>query len=417
MKIKASALTAFVAASQLNHGLSFGIDGQKSAFLSSPLQMQTLKSSLSKSTMTMFGGAGGGVEELKNMTKEGDKLTKTAFKSPGLFKTGGIAAIPAAALLGAALVSPAGQVAAVAGSAITGVAGYIGKSRLDAATHLAAKPAIAQAIIDHGVDSSEIIGVIEGIQKKYGVDDEDFASMKSDVYKRYIIGMVKTPITKTAEMKELTNLRNALGMDNLTVGESHGAAAKEFYRQTCIFTPKEDLEDPEHPDRMSIDKFLFLSERVFRQSGETDEAFKYEMSRVAKAFDLKLDEALERVAEVAEPFYQKALDSTRSKLDSDAVSPDMLTRARNSLGINEQTATDMNLATFNDEVKVLLGKSDGIDGDDDLSVYGFAAGSAERVSQHEFLKFQNLMSYCFQMLILDVLNFSARKASIYSWNG
>ena len=120
--------------------------------------------------------------------------------------------------------------------------------------------------------------------------------------------MVKTPITKTTETKELSNLKNVLSLHNQNVGEAHAAAAKEFYRQTCLFTPVEELDDPEHPDRMSIDKFLFLSERAFRQADETAEAFKYEISRVAKAFEIKLDNATERVAEVAELSYEKAYD-------------------------------------------------------------------------------------------------------------
>jgi hypothetical protein len=64
----------------------------------------------------------------------------------------------------------------------------------------------------------------------------------------------------------------------------------------------------------------------------------------------------------------------------------MLVRARNSLGINDQTATEMNLATFNDEVKALLGKSDDMDENADLSVYGFAPGSEARVSKHMHAK-------------------------------
>lgn len=324
--------------------------------------------------MSMLADGSGGIEELKQLAKEGDKLVQTARKSPNLFKAGGIAAVPAAAILGAALV-PGSVLAAGAVGAVGASAGFIGKNRLDAATEAAAKPAIAQAIIDLGVDSADVAGVVQEIQSKFHVPDEDFAEMRMEVYKRYIIGMVKTPITKTAEMKELTNLRNALSMDNLAVGEAHANAAMEFYRQTSLFTPLEDLEDPDHPDRMSIDKFLFLSERAFRQGGETDEAFKYEMSRVAKAFNIKLNEALERVAEVAEPFYQKALDNTRAKLDTDAVSSDMLLRARNSLGIDDITANDMHMSAYSDEVKALLV------GGDDPSTAKFVDGARERLAK------------------------------------
>ena len=143
--------------------------------------------------------------------------------------------------------------------------------------------------------------------------------MCTEVYKRYILGMVKYQVTpKTSELKELDQLKTVLGMDELAVGEALASAAAEWYRTTCLFTPAEDLEDPEHPDRMAMDKLLFLAERAL--SGETEQAFTYEMTSVAKALDLTLQEAVERVAEVVEPFYLRALKSTRSKLGTAQVS-------------------------------------------------------------------------------------------------
>jgi hypothetical protein len=382
MKFQSSALVILLsAAHSINSASAFGIAGQKSTFLSTSLRVassSTRRSGANRDGLTMLAAGSGGIEELEQMVKEGDKLTQSVKKSPGLFKAGGMAAVPAAAILGA-VVAPGAVAGSVAGAAISGVGGFIGKNRLDVASNLAAKPSIAQAIIDVGIDSAEIASVIVGLQSNFAIDDDEFAEACSDVYKRYIIGMVKTPITTTSEMKELVNLRNALSMDNLAVGEAHGAAAKEFYRQTALFTPLEDLEDPDHPDRMSIDKYLFLSERTFRQAGETDEAFKFEMSRIAKAFDISLGEALDRVAEVAEPFYQKALDSTRSKLETDAVSADMLLRARNSLGIDELSANDMNLNCFTEEVQALLGKAG--KSEEELATIKFSDGSSERLSK------------------------------------
>ena len=387
MYFKTGALTFLLAS--IDDVSSFGIPGQQSSsFVSRPLNVyiskQNNNNSNNRSTLQMFGGAGGGSEELKEIMNEGDKLSKTVRGAPGLFKAGGLAAIPAAAALGA-IITPPGMAVTVVGSAVTGVAGLIGKNRLDVASEEAAKPAIAKLIVDSGIDSPDIAEQISAVKDTFGVEEEEFTEMCCDVYKKYLIGMVKTPITKTSEMKELTTLKDALSLNNLSVGEAHAAAAKEFYRQTCLFTPVEELDDPEHPDRMSIDKFLFLSERAFRQADETSEAFKYEMSRVAKAFDIKLDEALERVAEVAEPFYQKALDTTRSKIDTDAVSADMLTRARNSLGIDATTADDMHTTTFSEEVKSLLGKSESMDEETDLSSLKFGDDAKDRVRSLSFV--------------------------------
>mmetsp|Transcript_7078 Transcript_7078/g.8053 ORF Transcript_7078/g.8053 Transcript_7078/m.8053 type:complete len:1125 (-) Transcript_7078:49-3423(-) len=395
MYFQSGALTFLLAsAGSIDYASAFGIASQHSfsSFITKPIQSYSARPTAynSRTSLSMFGGGGGGAEELKELADEGDKLSKTVGGAPGLFKAGGLAAIPAAVALGA-IITPPGVAVTVVGSAMSGVAGFIGKNRIDVATEAAAKPALAQLVIDLSVNSPEIEDKIKEIQTKFGVEDEEFVDICSDVYKKYLIGMVKTPITLTSEMKELSNLRKILNLNNLAVGEAHAAAAKEFYRQTCLFTPVEDLDDPEHPDRMSIDKFLFLSERVFRQGGETNEAFKYEMSRVAKAFDLKIGEVLERVAEVVEPFYQKALDTTRSKIDTDAVSSDMLLRARNSLGIDEMTANDMHLVTFADEVKCLLGKNDKTSEDADLSALAFVEGAKDRLSKlQDILELEDL---------------------------
>ena len=92
--------------------------------------------------------------------------------------------------------------------------------------------------------------------------------------------MAKEPIAKTSELKELRSLRAALGLDNMQVGRAHADAASSFYRDVTRFTSSDELEDEGHPDRVSLDKLLFLTERALRMGGETDEAFTFEFSRV-----------------------------------------------------------------------------------------------------------------------------------------
>jgi len=58
----------------------------------------------------------------------------------------------------------------------------------------------------------------------------------------------------------------------------------------------------------------------------------------------------------------------------------MLTRARNSLGIDASTANDMHTVTFAEEVKSLLGKSEDMSDDVDLSTLKFGNDAQARVS-------------------------------------
>jgi hypothetical protein len=322
--------------------------------------------------LTMFAETSGGMEQLQELLETADTtggpLAKPMRQSPSLFKLAGWATIPVAALLGFAVVPSRRWAAHTVGAVVTGIAGAVGKSRIDVETQERAKPALAQVIVDHGLQENTA-AAIRALQDQFGLLDEDYMAIATEVYAAYLLGMVKfNPTAKTSELKELEQLKTILQLDNIHVGEAHAMAAEEWYRTTCLFTPEEELHDPTHPDRQAMDKLLFLTERALRQGGETPEAFVFEMTRVAKAVRLDYGVALDRVAATVEPFYARALRSTRSKLTTNQVSADMLERARQSLGISEDVAFDMHIAAFNDEVRALLGldaKSDDDDEDDD----------------------------------------------------
>lgn len=323
-------------------------------------------------SMMMFAETSGGIEQLQEYIELCDTsnnvITKQIRKSPSLFKIVGMATIPISVIAGFAIVPSRRFAAHTVGAIITGIAGIIGKSKIDSVTQNYAKPALVQALIDHGLENVDTTSnAVQSVQEQFGLFDEDFEAMCTEVYAQYLMGMVKfNPTAKTSELKELEQLKEALSLDNLQVGEAHAQAAAEWYRTTCLFTPEEELHgDPTHPDRQAMDKLLFLSERAFRQNGETKEAFVFEMTRVARAVKLDYAVALDRVAATAEPFYARALKSTRSKLTSNQVSSDMLERARHSLGIDDDTAFDMHIAAFNEEVRSLLGLNKKASDDDD----------------------------------------------------
>lgn len=340
--------------------------------------------------MTMLVETSGGMEELQELTEIADTnaISKQVRKNPSLWKLAGLASIPVGAALGFGLTLPTQRIAAGAvGAIVSGVAGAVGKSRLDALTESNALPALAQKIIDVGIDDPQKTKKeLLSVKEKFGVDDEDYQALCIELYATYLQGMIKyNPTAKTSELKELQQLREALNLENLQIGEAHAMAAQKWYYQTCIFMPEEELDDPEHPERQKLDKLLFLTERSLRQGGETDEAFRYEMTRTAKALGVTdLVEAMERVTEIAEPFYERALKSTRSKLGTKQVSATMLEKARQTLGVSAQTAHDMHLACFHEEVRELLGLTATDDEDEEATIppsdRKFSENARERVS-------------------------------------
>lgn len=347
---------------------------------------------LASASITMFSETSGGMEELQEMAKNPEKrnaASKIFRKNPSFWKLAGYASIPVSAALGFGMV-PSPRIAAHAvGALATGIVGAVGKSKLDAAmVDSCSKPAIAEALLE-AVDGGylenpkETASKVKDVQMEYGILDEDFEVLCTDIYSNFLLGMVKYQFQpKTSELKELEAIKVALSLDNLQVGEAHANAADELFRTISLTTSEEDLDESENTDRKAIDKYLFLTERSLRQGGETAEAFVFEMTRVAKKLKLDYRTALERVGEVVEPFYQRALKSTREKLESEQVSSGMLERARKTLGVSDAIAKDLHVACLNEEVRALLGKSSATEDEEGEASRGnFPEGSMQRLNK------------------------------------
>ena len=75
-----------------NSATAFGITtGYKLQFLSTPLgaiPARVFSAGVTRNEVSMLATGSGGIEELKEMLKEGDKLTQSVRKSPGPFQSG-----------------------------------------------------------------------------------------------------------------------------------------------------------------------------------------------------------------------------------------------------------------------------------------------------------------------------------------
>ncbi|GMH50574.1 hypothetical protein TrRE_jg13158 [Triparma retinervis] len=140
-------------------------------------------------------------------------------------------------------------------------------------------------------------------------------------------------------------------LDNVAEKAARGAVARLLMDKGIDDCSEIDIEQVRVDFGVDEGEWVTIKTRVFRQE-DTDEAYNYEMMRVGKVFGLSLSEVPDRVGLVAKPFYDRALMSSRTKIDQ--VSADMLSRARNSIGIGESTAVAMHLAAYTEEVRELL---------------------------------------------------------------
>ncbi|CAM9168786.1 unnamed protein product [Chrysoparadoxa australica] len=279
-------------------------------------------------------------------------LAKTSPQFAGVVFNG---LIPVGAAV-AALAVPGGRVVSAVAGAVGGVAGGIARAQLSAQNKATAPAAVGRLLELKGIGEVPPELILAELQG-YGVEGAEAEEVLVLVYKKYLLAMCKSSATKTAEIKELSELRESLGLDGEMLGNAHYEACLAVYKERVLFTPTEELEDEYSPDRRALDKFLFLSDRMFEVC-DTEEAYQYEMGRIRKVFDLSQQEVKSRCQAIARPFYSKALDSVSNKLES--VKADALVRARNTLGIPDDTAHEMHLAAYQAEVKKIVGESEEI---------------------------------------------------------
>ena len=369
---------------------AFGLPPDALLPSSSPSSISPISTTSTISTTTTslsLASGGGGPEALRDYVatlsnSPASSRLSAIVKNPKLARLAGAAALPLSYLAGAAM-TPSRRLAvrAVGGMIAAATAGGVGRSAAEEGARRSCPAAVASKLLELGVDDPGARDAIAGLGDDHGVDGEDFDDVRSSVYAVYLAGMAREPMAKTSELKELRSLRAALGLDNMQVGRAHADAASSFYRDVTRFTSSDELEDEGHPDRVSLDKLLFLTERALRMGGETDEAFTFEYSRVSRALGgLSIGEGLERAKGVAKPFYERALASARAKIGGGSVDSDMLTRARTTLGIDDVEAREMHIDAFAREVRVRLGlpEEEEDDGDSDPSS-SFDANQNKRV--------------------------------------
>ena len=366
---------------------AFGLPDALPSSSPSSISPISTTSTISTTTTSLSLASGGGPEALRDYVatlsnSPASSRLSAIVKNPKLAKLAGAAALPLSYLAGAAM-TPSRRLAvrAVGGMIAAATAGGVGRSAAEEGARRSCPAAVASKLLELGVDDPGARDAIAGLGDDHGVDGEDFDDVRSSVYAVYLAGMAREPMAKTSELKELRSLRAALGLDNMQVGRAHADAASSFYRDVTRFTSSDELEDEGHPDRVSLDKLLFLTERALRMGGETDEAFTFEYSRVSRALGgLSIGEGLERAKGVAKPFYERALASARAKIGGGSVDSDMLTRARTTLGIDDVEAREMHIDAFAREVRVRLGlpEEEEDDGDSDPSL-SFDANQNKRV--------------------------------------
>jgi len=85
-------------------------------------------------------------------------------------------------------------VRAVGGAIAAVAAGGVGRSALEEDARRSCPAAIASRLLESGIDGPNVGDGIDRLREDHGVDDEDFADMRTSVYATYLAGMAKEPM-------------------------------------------------------------------------------------------------------------------------------------------------------------------------------------------------------------------------------
>lgn len=242
---------------------------------------------------------------------------------------------------------PVQPISAVAGAAAAAAGGVV---LLRKGPGKAARRHLAELVAELGVESVELKKRVAEIPSKFGVSDEDVLPMKQNMYEYYLLALLKTSSVSFGELSQLTRLKQSIGLSGAVIGDAHYEACRAFYRNNVIYLDAEDDEAARKDAQSKLDKLVFLSDRMYADK-ETEEAYKYEKSRLLKFFSMTADEYDDRCAHVALPFYKEVVG--RACVDATVTQEDV-TAAQATLGIRDVHAERIRADAYADRLDALV---------------------------------------------------------------
>nr|UXY86891.1 plastid import machinery, IAP100 protein [Cryptomonas paramecium] len=125
----------------------------------------------------------------------------------------------------------------------------------------------------------------------------------SEIYKTYLLVFLQNYTPKLDEIEELIRVKNFFDISNEEIGEYHNQIAIDLHKQYRI-----ELErNPSEHLFKKIEKFLFLSDRVF--STDSEKGRKYEMTRLRKIFSLSDEKVSSYSSAISYSIYSEIIES------------------------------------------------------------------------------------------------------------
>mmetsp|Transcript_33004 Transcript_33004/g.97247 ORF Transcript_33004/g.97247 Transcript_33004/m.97247 type:complete len:1043 (+) Transcript_33004:39-3167(+) len=269
---------------------------------------------------------------------------------PAAAKGGSTALVAAAAAVGYVLM-PSSRIAVNAvGAAATGALGLVGRKKIDEERREAASTAAA-ALLKRGL-SAVTADEIASLAPAFGVDKPRYQKQLSELFLYYLSACLEGKQVLPAELSELLQLKELLGMSAAQVGNQVYAAGRALYSRHRAYLESDVESEPLAADAQALlSKYIFLAERLFAKD-ESEEGYRYESLRAQRLFGLSPADWSDRAEAVAVPFYAGTLD--KAVLQAVPATAAQLGGMRDSLGVSEATAAQLHRDIFAKKASALL---------------------------------------------------------------
>lgn len=302
----------------------------------------------------------------------GSQMARQAGSGPGV--TFGALSPPLRAIVSSLVVAASATVAfngvpargpirPVAAASAAVVVASTGALVLRGSPSKAARKYLASSLAELGVDSMDFADRVRSIPTKFGVSDDDFLEMRRTLYEYFLLALVSKSSVAFSELSQLTQLKASLSLSGVSIGDAHFEASRAFYRDNVVYL--DSLEDDAAcmSAQKKLDKLVFLSDRMYADK-DTEEAYRYEKSRIVKFYNMSEDDYQQRIARVGVPFYKDII--LRACADSSVTEEDIGV-AQTTLGVRDIDAQRVRADVYTDRVEAIVsqkGKIDEADNED-----------------------------------------------------
>lgn len=277
--------------------------------------------------------------------------------SPPLRNVMSAAVIAASAAVAFVATPSRGLARPVAAGSAAAVVAVAGAATLRKGPHKAARKHLAITLGEYGVGSPQLVECAQRIREKFGVSDEGVQDLKQSLYQMFLLAVVDRTAVAFSEMSDLARLKQSLSLTGAMIGDIHYEASREFYRNNVVYLDADDDEAAREAAQKKLDKLVFLSDRMYADK-DTEEAYRYEKSRLKKFFSMSETEYQDRVARIALPFYKDVI--IRACMD-DSVGQDDIVVAQSTLGVRDVDAERIRSDIYADRVDALISKKGRLD--------------------------------------------------------